>query len=106
MRCIFRTKTYNDPSSSYATALSKSGPPPGSSRPVVPKDYFQDFHDDRSEVAAGPPNHGRHNYPNFPPDDWEYQRSPDSTHPAPSRQPSYVRLRDDQDRRFSGENGL
>ena len=97
-----RTMTHPDPTPRHSP---NPGPPPGSSRPVMPKDYFQDFHDDRSEVAAGPPNHGRHNYPNFPPDDWEYQRSPDSARPAPSRQPSYVRLRDDHDRRFSGENG-
>ena len=85
----------------YAAAPRHSPYPNPSPRPV-PQDYvhMSDVHDDR-EGAPGP-SHGRYNYRSLPPDDW---RPPDSPHPTLSRQSSYVRPRDDPDRRFTGENG-
>ena len=78
-------------------------PPPSASR-HGPQEYTHlDFYDDRPEGAAG--LNRRYNYRDLPPDDWDYQR-PESARPTPSRQPSYIRPRDDLDRRFTGESGL
>ena len=95
---------YSEPrhATTYPYAVPRHSSYPNPSSRHVPQDYvhMSDIHDDR-EGAPGP-SHGRYNYRGLPPDDW---RPPDSAHPGLSRQSSYVRLRDDPDRRFTGEDG-
>lgn len=101
-RSELRRPTYAYSAPRHSPYLNSS---PGGSRPA-PQDYIHmnDLPDDRLE-GAPVQSHGRYNYRGLP-DDLEHPRPPDSTRPAPSRQPSYVRPREEPNRRFSGENGL
>jgi hypothetical protein len=94
-----RSTTYPYPPSRHS---SYRNPSPGGSRPA-PQDY--DVHEDW-EGAPGSSLGRYNNYRGPPPDSLEYRR-PDSARPGPglSRQSSYVRPRDDPDRRFTGDNG-
>ena len=91
----------------YSASRHSSYPNPsipgGSSRPA-PQDY------DVYEEWEGAPGSSLGRYNNYrgpPPDNLEYQRRPDSARSGPglSRQSSYVRPRDEPDRRFTGDNG-
>ena len=95
-----RSATYPHPASRH---LPYPNPSPVGPRPS-PQEYVHmtDFYDDRPETVPGP-NHGRYNHRS--PDDWEFQRPPDGARPTPSRQSSYIRPRDDPDRRYTAENG-